>query len=191
MTPVLITRLRIPRPSSCHVDALPASSKHRSAASPMRFASSRPALPVTALAQPELITRARSPAAALRRSTSWLTSTGAARNLFWVKTAAAVHGVSDAIKVRSAKRVLDGLMPTWATPAPKPAGYVPELGTYFLLDGGTEPLAWRRVVPQVVRPGEPDSAAEPGPTWWPTQGRHGWRWTMDLCPDGVVAFFCW
>lgn len=65
--------------------------------------------------------------------------TGAAWNLFFVKTAAAEHGLSEAIKAKSGKRVLDGLTPTWMPETEKPFGYVPDSGMYFCLDGGIEP----------------------------------------------------
>jgi hypothetical protein len=56
-----------------------------------------------------------------------------------VKTAAPAHGVSDAMRARSSKRVFDALTPTWALPALNPSGYVPDVGTYFFFAGGITP----------------------------------------------------
>lgn len=81
-----------------------------------------PPFPVTALAQPELTTTDRMPAPLLFLSMSLLTVTGAAWNLFVVKTAAPEQGVSEAIKARSSKRVFEALTPTCALDARKPLG---------------------------------------------------------------------
>ena len=59
------------------------------------LASSRPPFPVTALAQPELTMMARIPSPFRFRRASRLTVTGAAWNLFLVKTAAPEHGISE------------------------------------------------------------------------------------------------
>lgn len=75
-------------------------------------ASSRPPLPVTALAQPELITMALIPSPKRFRRVSRLTVTGAAWNLFFVNTAAAEQGFSDEISARSGKCSLLGFTPT-------------------------------------------------------------------------------
>lgn len=78
----------------------------------MEMASLRPCLPVTALAQPELMTIARRPSPFRTCRVSRLMVTGAAWNLFFVKTAAAEHGRSEAIRARSGSRVLEALTPT-------------------------------------------------------------------------------
>jgi len=108
-------------------------------ASAILAASSRPRLPVTALAHPELMIMDRMPSPFPLKRTSLLTVTGAAWNLFLVKTAAAEHGVSDAMSARSGKRVLDGLTPTWVAETRNPLGYVPDVGTYFSFVSGIEP----------------------------------------------------
>jgi hypothetical protein len=64
--------------------------------------------------------------------------TGAAWNLLVVNTAAAEHGLSEAMKARSGNLVLDALTPTWVPDTLKPLGYVPDVGTYFCLDAGME-----------------------------------------------------
>jgi hypothetical protein len=130
ITPVLITRV---------FDAPPfpfSDVTHRSTAAPIASASSIPPFPVTALAQPELITIARRSALFLCNSTFRLTTTGAAWNLFLVKTAAAEHGVSDAMIQRSGELALLGLTPTCVPLARKPLGYIPLLGTYFCFAAG-------------------------------------------------------
>lgn len=101
----------------------------------MASASSRPPLPVTALAQPELMMtlRTRLP---VRASRSRLKVTGAAWNLFLVKTAAAAQGWSEVIKARSGLVVLAGLTPTLTAATRKPSGKVPDFGTYLSLFAG-------------------------------------------------------
>src|ERR1700722_9777925 len=131
MTPVLITMLRLPLPSS-------SSRKHDDAFSPIAVASSMPPLPVTALAQPELMIMDLTPRPPRFSSMALLTCTGAAWNLFFVNTAAAEHGCSDAMKARSGYLVFDGLTPTWVPETRKPFGYVPEVGTYFCFAAGIE-----------------------------------------------------
>lgn len=117
MTPVLITReLSFSTPL------------HSSTFLPICTASSRPPLPVTALAQPELITTARIPSPLRLCRVFLLTCTGAAWNLLVVNTAAAEHGVSEAISARSGKRVLEAFTPTWVPDTWKPWGYVPVVG---------------------------------------------------------------
>ena len=81
---------------------------------------------------------ARTPEPCLVSKTFLLTRTGAAWNLFVVKTAAPAHGVSDAIKARSGKRVFDALTPTWVPDTLKPFGYVPDMGMYFCLEAGID-----------------------------------------------------
>ena len=105
----------------------------------MLAASSRPPLPVTALAQPELMTMARMPSPLRAESVFLLTVTGAAWNLFLVNTAAAEHGVSDVMSARSGNLVFEGLTPTCVPETRKPLGYVPELGIYFCLAAGIAP----------------------------------------------------
>ena len=78
----------------------------------MLVASSRPPLPVTAFAQPELMIMERMPSPPAFWRVSRLTVTGAAWKMFCVKTAAAEAGNSDVMRARSGKRVLDGLTPT-------------------------------------------------------------------------------
>jgi len=70
---------------------------------------------------------------------SLLTVTGAAWNLFFVNTAAAEQGLSEAMRARSSKDLLDGFTPTWVPLARKPCGYIPDEGTYFALAGGIDP----------------------------------------------------
>jgi hypothetical protein len=65
-----------------------------------------------------------------------LNVTGAAWNLFFVKTAAADAGRSDVTGARSGLLVLPGLTPTKTPEARKPLGYVPDVGTYLSLAGG-------------------------------------------------------
>lgn len=105
----------------------------------MLAASSKPPMPVTALAHPELIITLRRPALALVWSTFRLKVTGAAWNLFLVNTAAAEHGNSEVTKARSGLLVLPGLTPTKTPEARKPLGYVPDVGTYFILAWGIAP----------------------------------------------------
>ena len=81
-----------------------------------------PPFPVTALAQPALITTALIPVPLQSRSVARLTVTGAASNLFFVKTAAAEQGVSDIIRARSGLCVFEGLTPTWVPDTRKPRG---------------------------------------------------------------------
>ena len=104
----------------------------------MASASSRPPLPVTALAQPELMMIERRPAPPRRSRTERETCTGAAWNLLVVKTAAPKEGRSLTMKARSGLLVLDGLTPTWVPETEKPLGYVPEVGTYFSFEAGTD-----------------------------------------------------
>lgn len=115
ITPVLMTIVLPPLPSSCP-------SKHSSTFSPILCASSMPFLPVTAFAHPEFTTTARTPLPPLLCSISLLTTTGAAWNLFFVKTAAPEHGVSDAINARSGNRVFVGLTPACVPETRKPLG---------------------------------------------------------------------
>ena len=105
MTPVDMTMELPPSPSL--VDG-----KQESAVAAMDSASSNPPFPVTALAHPELIITPRMFLLLLRFNIFLLTVTGAAWNLFLVKTAAAAHGISDARKARSGLLLLDGLTPT-------------------------------------------------------------------------------
>ena len=105
MTPVDMTRVELG--SEALVEA-----KQWSTVDAILLASSRPPLPVTALAQPALITIARIPSPLRASRFLRLTVTGAAWNLFWVKTAAAEHGVSEVSKAKSGKRVFDGFTPT-------------------------------------------------------------------------------
>lgn len=79
-------------------------------------------MPVTAFAQPELTTTLRRPAFRLPWSTLRLKVTGAAWNLFLVKTAAAAQGRSDVTMARSGLLVLPGLTPTKMPAAAKPCG---------------------------------------------------------------------
>ena len=79
------------------------------------------------------------PSPLLRVRTPLLIVTGAAWNIFWVKTAAAEHGVSVTIRPRSGKRVLDALTPTWVPETEKPLGYVPAVGTYCCFAVEMEP----------------------------------------------------
>ena len=75
-------------------------------------ASSRPPLPVTAFAQPELIMMALIPSPERFCRASRVTVTGAAWNLFLVKTAAAEQGFSDERMARSGRCLLLGFTPT-------------------------------------------------------------------------------
>ena len=111
----------------------------RSSAATMLDASSRPPSPVTALAQPELMIMDLMSFPFRRSRTRLLTVTGAAWKMFWVKTAAAEHDLSDEITARSGRFVLDALMPTWVPETENPLGYVPEVGTYFSFASGIEP----------------------------------------------------
>ena len=85
-------------------------------------ASSRPPFPVTAFAQPELIMMDLMPSPPVLWSVFRLTVTGAAWNMFCVKTAAAEADTSDVIRARSGKRVFDALTPTWVPETRKPLG---------------------------------------------------------------------
>lgn len=81
------------------------------------LASSRPPFPVTALAQPELmmmdlILDLLACLVFLSSKTCLLIVTGAAWKTFFVKRAAAEHALSEVIKARSGKVVLEGLTPT-------------------------------------------------------------------------------
>ena len=105
MTPVDMTRVELA--SEALVDE-----RQLSTVEAILLASSRPPLPVTALAQPALMTMARMPSPLRDSKVFRLTVTGAAWNLFLVKTAAAEHGVSETIKARSGKRVFEGFTPT-------------------------------------------------------------------------------
>ncbi len=89
---------------------------------PILVASSRPPFPVTALAQPELMMIARMPSPFRLSKVSRLTVTGAAWNLFFVKTAAPEHGVSEQSRARSGKDLLDGFTPTCVPETRKPLG---------------------------------------------------------------------
>ena len=104
MTPVDMTRVELASDGS--------GERQLSTAEAILLASSRPSLPVTALAQPELMTMARIPSPLRASRVFRLTVTGAAWNLFLVKTAAAEHGASEAINARSGKRVFDAFTPT-------------------------------------------------------------------------------
>lgn len=98
-----------------------------------------PPFPVTAFAHPELTITERMPLLFLLFSISLLTVTGAAWNLFFVKTAAAAHGVSEARNARSGVLLFAGFTPTYVPETRKPLGYVPLVGTYFCFAGGTVP----------------------------------------------------
>jgi len=78
----------------------------------------------------------RIPVLLLLFSISLLTVTGAAWNLFFVNTAAAAHGVSEARKARSGMLLFVGFTPTWVPETRNPLGYVPLVGTYFCLAAG-------------------------------------------------------
>jgi len=127
ITPVLMTMVASLAPSDL------------SASLAMASASSSPPLPVTALAQPELIMTPRSPAFLDFCSNALLKVTGAAWNLFLVKTAAAEQGTSEVMKARSGLVVLFGLTPTIVPDTRNPLGYVPSVGTYFFLAAGMLP----------------------------------------------------
>ena len=96
--------------------------KQASTVEAIDWASLRPPSPVTAFAQPELITMARMPSPLREWRISRLTVTGAAWNLFLVKTAAPEQGFSDAMSARSGKHVLEALTPTWVPETRKPLG---------------------------------------------------------------------
>lgn len=98
------------------------SPKHSSTFFPIALASSSPPFPVTAFAHPEFTTSARIPSPDRVCNTSRDTVTGAAWNLFVVKTAAPEHGTSEATRARSGKRVFDGLTPTCVPDTTKPLG---------------------------------------------------------------------
>jgi len=98
-----------------------------------------PPFPVTALAHPEFTMTPRTPLLFRLFSISRLTVTGAAWNLFFVKTAAAAHGVSDAKNARSGVLLLVGFTPTYVPDARNPLGYVPLVGTYFCFAAGIVP----------------------------------------------------
>ena len=115
ITPVLITIVLPPLPSL-------GASKHRSASAPIFSASSIPPLPVTALAHPELIMIDRIPVLFLLFNIFRLTVTGAAWNLFFVNTAAAAHGVSEARNARSGVLLFVGLTPTCVPETKNPFG---------------------------------------------------------------------
>jgi hypothetical protein len=115
---------------------------HSSTFAPMFCASARPPFPVTALAQPLLMTTERTPCPLRWFSVDLLTCTGAAWNLFVVNTAAAAQGSSDEIKARSGYFVFDALTPTWVPETRNPLGYVPEEGMCFLLGSGMV-VSWR------------------------------------------------
>ena len=83
-------------------------------------ASERPSLPVTALAQPALITIAWMPEPDRASKVSRLIVTGAAWNLFFVKTAAAEQGLSEVMSARSGLCLLEGLTPIWVPETRKP-----------------------------------------------------------------------
>ncbi len=113
--------------------------RHVSTALLILTESSNPFLPVTAFAHPELMIIARIPSPFRFCNTSRLTVTGAAWNLFLVKTAAPAQGVSEITKARSGNRALVDLTPTWVPETTKPLGYVPRDGTYFFLAEGMLP----------------------------------------------------
>lgn len=110
MTPVLITSVESSLPTLWSVVRA------------MLAASSRPPTPVTALALPELTMTLRRPALALLLRMPRLKVTGAAWNLFLVKTAAADAGRSEVTRARSGLVVLPGLTPTRTPEARKPLG---------------------------------------------------------------------
>lgn len=101
-------------------------------------ASSKPPVPVTALAQPELTMIPRRPEPPRFSMTERETWTGAAWNLLVVKTAAPLHGRSEAINAISGFEVLDAFTPTCVPETENPLGYVPDVGTYFVLDAGID-----------------------------------------------------
>ena len=88
----------------------------------MLAASSSPPVPVTALAQPELMITDLIPSPEHFLRISRLTVTGAAWKMFWVKTAAADAGLSDVRSARSRKRVLEAFTPTWVPETRNPLG---------------------------------------------------------------------
>ena len=88
----------------------------------MLVASSRPPLPVTAFAQPELMITDLIPSPERFLRMFRLIVTGAAWNMFCVNTAAADAGVSDVRSARSGKRVLDAFTPTWVPETRNPLG---------------------------------------------------------------------
>lgn len=90
--------------------------------SAMLAASSSPPFPVTAFAQPELIIMDLNPSP--ERLLRWLRLivTGAAWNMFCVKTAAADAGLSDVRSARSGNLVLDAFTPTWVPETRNPFG---------------------------------------------------------------------
>lgn len=104
----------------------------------IRVASSSPPLPVTALAQPELMRIDLKPSPARFRRQFRLTVTGAAWKIFCVNTAAEEQGLSDVTRARSGNRVFDAFTPTWIPETRKPWGYVPVVGTYFRFASGIE-----------------------------------------------------
>jgi hypothetical protein len=130
MTPVDMTRLLGPS-----VDVSLGWNKE-DAVDAISRASSRPPVPVTAFAQPELITMLRRPDPPRFSMTERDTCTGAAWNLLVVKTAAPLQGRSEAIKATSGLEVFEALTPTWIPETEKPLGYVPDVGTYFTLEDG-------------------------------------------------------
>ena len=93
-------------------------------------------MPVTALAHPELTMIPRRPEPPRFSRTERETWTGAAWNLFVVKTAAPLQGRSEAISAISGLDMLEGLTPTCVPDTEKPLGYVPEVGTYFVFEAG-------------------------------------------------------
>ena len=96
--------------------------KHCDAVRDMERASSRPPLPVTALAQPELMMMLLIPLPPVSSRTDRETCTGAAWNLLVVKTAAALAGGSEAIRAMSGLLVLEALTPTCVPETLKPCG---------------------------------------------------------------------
>lgn len=139
MTPVLMTKdLRVERSSagdSCSSTPLMTWSVFLAIAT----ASSIPPLPVTAFAHPELTMTLWSWKPLELRKICEETWTGAALNMFVVKTAAAAAGVCDVSRARSSYFVFVGFTPACALPTRKPFGYVPVVGMYFNLFGGSPP----------------------------------------------------
>lgn len=132
ITPVDITRVLGPRSEAS------LGLKREVVVAAICWASSRPPVPVTALAQPELTMMPRSLEPPRFSRTERETWTGAAWNLLVVKTAAPLHGRSEVIKAMSGFDVFDALTPTCVPETRKPLGYVPVEGTYLAFDVGIE-----------------------------------------------------
>ncbi len=133
MTPVDMTRVLGPCVESSSSDW-----KWELVVEAICWASSRPPVPVTALAQPELTMMLRKPAPLRFSRTERETWTGAAWNLLVVKTAAPLQGRSEAINAISALEAFVGLTPTYVPDTEKPLGYIPVIGTYLVFDGGID-----------------------------------------------------